>query len=306
MAAVGKLHDFELPGLQSNVDDESESLYRRFQRRTAFPERAAKLIVAKEPKTTLRSPNGSPPPPLLSKATKNFDKRLMGATTESWQRDIPKVTTDPETPKLWSAVNSGPQPLYRRRPLWSWKQRQAARVKKRGVEESNDVSAVSLHSSKTISEKELSRMLAVNKKDSSDLLTQSRVRADEHFASGYDKFMCFKPKLGSSPTKNKEKYHAFHNTQLLSDDDLNSMVIVRKAAAETRPRPLGRIRNLSAPLPSRCHSPVPRVPFTSRASSAVTKMRAMSASSSISRSPAFPTIVVLPQFRRQHVNPYDS
>ena len=50
--------------------------------------------------------------------------------------------------------------------LFSWKQRQAARVKKRGVEESNDVSAVSLHSSKTISEKELSRMLAVNKKDS--------------------------------------------------------------------------------------------------------------------------------------------
>eukprot|EP00118_Oscarella_pearsei_P000046 m.4056 g.4056 ORF g.4056 m.4056 type:complete len:346 (+) comp10160_c0_seq1:73-1110(+) len=320
--------DFPGPTLRIAQNKEDSDLYRPYERRTSalskrlrksFPLQAERPQIGRSQSlnstkkdTSLqrrsqpitKSPSSKSknahPSALPTEVPKNFDKNLTAVKSKPSIPSSSYLTADGRgelLTKMWTrdfaAVESGPSPLYGRRPLWSWKQRQSLKVKKVWdlLDGSTETSAVSLHSSKTIGKRELNQMLAVSS-DRKGLLSTPRVKANNGFVSTYGKFMSFKPKIGITSRDTHFRNHTFHNTRCLNSEDMKSMVIVQKAAAQTRPRPLGKTRNFSAPLPTRYQSPTPQVPFPSRAGS---PSRIMSANSAINRSPAFPTVIILPQ-----------
>ncbi|XP_062514233.1 uncharacterized protein LOC134189854 [Corticium candelabrum] len=159
--------------------------------------------------------------------------------------------------------------LERKKQLWSWRGRQAKRVERRKERRRNtDSSTLSLHSSRTISEFEMSHLLSVNHPDLRILNAQSRIKANEAFSSGYDCFMSFKPRQGKRAIVQDQSFHghhtaAAHNTRLLGALETQELVTVKSVQQQIR------TARHSARLPQRCYSPAPCTPPASRASTAM-------------------------------------
>jgi hypothetical protein len=150
--------------------------------------------------------------------------------------------------------------------VYSWRERQAQRLQRqKESRRSSNLSTVSFHSSKTISEVEMAGLIAVNHPNpNKGLISESQVKANQQFTSGYDCFMSFKPRPSrKAPTQEHSlRNQSAHNTRLLEDSEVNALITIQPAQKQQDVQ--GR-----ASLLARCHSPMLRAPPASRVSSAM-------------------------------------